>query len=93
MRANMRTCRLESSPYGIDTRSIGACLWMYSPLRRRSERKSSSCSCAGQEAARLIAELRDALVHEPLVDLVVLIHGRDSSPGSASATKYGLDMS
>ena len=62
-------------------RSIGACLWMYRPLRRRRERKSSSDSWPGEEAPRLVAELRDALVDEPLVDLVVLIHGRDSSPG------------
>ena len=35
----------------------------------------------GQEAARLVAELRDALVHEPLVDGVVLIHGRTLAAG------------
>ena len=29
---------------------------------------------AGEEAARLVAELRDPFVHHPLIDLVVLIH-------------------
>ena len=29
----------------------------------------------GEEALRLVAELRDALLHEPLIDRVVPIHG------------------
>ena len=46
----------------------------------------------GEEAPRLVAELRDALLHEPLVDRVVAIHGADCRPRYGKE-KYGLDMS
>ena len=66
-------------PYGIAMRSIGAWRWMYRPFCSRSGRNSSSVELAGEEAARLVAELRDALVHEALVEVVVAVHGRDPS--------------
>ena len=40
---------------------------------------------AGEIALRLVAILGDTLVDEPLVDLVVLIHVRDFSPGVAGS--------
>ena len=34
---------------------------------------------AGHEAARLVAELRDPLVHQALIELVIDVHGSDRS--------------
>ncbi len=55
-------------------RSIGAWRWMYRPLRRRSGLNSSSDSSPGQETPRLVAEFRDPLVHEGLIQLIVSVH-------------------
>src|SRR5512138_1034176 len=38
----------------------------------------------GEETLRLIAKLRNSLVNEPLIDLVVNVHPADSSPGLRS---------
>ncbi len=61
------------------TRSIGACRWMYSPLRRRRWRNSSSLELAGEKTARLVAKLRDALVDQRLVDGVIAVHADNSN--------------
>ena len=68
-RASLRSCRDDSRPYGIAMRSIGAWRWMYRPLCRRSGAELVLGQLAGEEAARLVAELRDPLVHQPLIDL------------------------
>ena len=39
----------------------------------------------GEEALRLVAELRDALLDEPLIDRVVPIHAGDSRPAARRA--------
>ncbi len=57
-------------------RSIGAWRWMYRPLRRRSGLELILGELAGEETARLVAELRDTLVDERLVEFIVSVHGR-----------------
>ncbi len=64
-------------------RSIGAWRWMYSPLRRRSGRNSSSESSPGEMTARLVAELRDPLIDQRLVQLVVAVHAAATIGGPA----------
>ena len=80
MRASMRSWLVCNRPYGTEMRSIGACFWMYSPLRSRSELEVVVGDLAGEESPGLVAKLRDALFHEPLIDRVVAIHGGDCRP-------------
>ncbi len=61
--------------YGIAIRSMGACRWIYSPLRSRRGRNSSSDSSPARNRRRLITKFSHALVDHRLVDLVVAIHG------------------
>ncbi len=74
MWASFRNCPDDSNPYGIATRSIGAC----SDVQAVAQAQGTEIvlrELARQEAARLVAELRYTLLHQPLIDRVVDIHG------------------
>ena len=75
MSASFRSCVLDSKPVGNRDAQHRRIALDVEAVAQPQRAELVLGELAVEEAPRLVAELRDALVHQALVDFVVEVHG------------------